>query len=86
MNKIKVVNIKCGGCAGKIENEMKKAGLSNIRVNINEQTVEFEGEENLGKKLLSTLGYPPVDSPEAKSLLKKGKSFVSCMIGRVNKN
>lgn len=85
MEKIKVVNIKCGGCSNMIVQSLEKAGLTNIFVDVENQTVSFEGDLDVARKTLLKIGYPEVNSKEGKSLLKKAQSYVSCMIGRVNK-
>jgi copper chaperone CopZ len=85
MESIKVVNIKCGGCSAMIMNSLEKAGLGNISVDVENQTVNFDGDKEIAKKTLLKIGYPEFDSKEGKSFLKKAQSYVSCMIGRVNK-
>jgi len=83
MNSITVVNIKCGGCENKITSALEKAGLDHISINIPSQTVTFDGDPETARKILSSLGYPEATSAEAQSLLKKGHSYLSCMIGRI---
>lgn len=83
MSKIEVVNIKCGGCAKSIESALSKSGFENVKVDSSCQLVEFDGDEKKAEAILSKLGYPRVDSEEAKNLLKKAKSFASCMAGRL---
>jgi copper chaperone CopZ len=83
METINVVNIKCGGCEGKITSALEKAGLNNISINIPEQKVSFDGDREIAKGVLSRLGYPEASSPQAKSLYKKSKSYLSCAIGRL---
>ena len=85
MQTIKVVNIKCGGCSNIIIQSLEKAGLSDISVDVENQTVSFDGDGDIAKKTLLKIGYPEFDSKEGKSFLKKAQSYVSCMIGRVNK-
>ncbi|MFA6375858.1 MAG: heavy-metal-associated domain-containing protein [Candidatus Paceibacterota bacterium] len=85
MNTIKVVNIKCGGCENNIILSLKKAGLDNIKIDIPNQIVSFDGDAAAAEKILSSMGYPKADSPEAKSLLKKAQSYGSCMVGRIKK-
>ena len=85
MSSLKVVNIKCGGCEQGIINALKRAGLENTTVNVPEQIVSFDGDKKVASQVLNRLGYPKADSHEAKSLVKKGKSYVSCMIGRFSK-
>lgn len=85
MNKIEVVNIKCGGCAAGIEDALTKKGLKNVKVDPSCQMVEFEGDTELAEKTLLKMGYPKAGSDEAKSFLKKAKSFASCMAGKTKK-
>lgn len=85
MPKLKVVNIKCGGCEQSIISSLEKEGLSNIKVDVANQTVEFEGDEAIAGKKLAEMGYPEEGSAQAKSLAKKAKSYLSCMIGRTKK-
>lgn len=84
MNTLTVVNIKCGGCEKKITDALTKAGLSAVVIDVAAQTVSFEGDPDVARKSLSGLGYPEAGSPEAESLLKKGHSYISCMIGRMS--
>lgn len=84
MNTLHVVNIKCGGCEKKITNSLEKAGLSQIKIDVVNQTVSFEGDTGIARTTLSSLGYPEAGSPEADSLIKKGHSFISCAIGRMS--
>ncbi len=85
MTTIKVVNIKCGGCENMIITSLKEAGLSNVSVSVEKQEVSFDGDIDIAKKILIKMGYPPQDSPEAQSFLKKAQSYASCMIGRIKK-
>jgi copper chaperone len=84
MSTIEVVNIKCGGCATSIQNALSKQGLKNVKVDPSCQIVEFEGDEIIAEKELTKMGYPKAGSEEAKSLVKKAKSFASCMVGRIS--
>lgn len=85
MSKIEVVNIKCGGCAKSIEDALTKKGLTDVKVDPTCQMVEFEGDESIAEEILNKMGYPKAGSKEAESLLKKAKSYASCMVGRVKK-
>lgn len=85
MQTLKVVNIKCGGCSSMIVNSLEKAGMSNIFVDVENQTVNFDGDRELAKEVLLKIGYPEEGTKQAKDFLKKAQSYVSCMIGRVNK-
>ena len=86
MESIQVVNIKCGGCKSKIRSSLIKAGITSIAIDIPTQTVSFEGDRDTASAELLKLGYPEAGSEDAKSLLKKGHSFVSCAIGKITKN
>lgn len=85
MTKIKVVNVKCGGCEKEIISSLEKGGLKNISIDIENQSISFEGDRDIAKKILTKLGYPEAGSKEAKSLLKKAKSYASCALGRIKK-
>lgn len=86
MSKLKVVNIKCGGCENSIRRSLTKAGLKNVMVDVDSQTVSFDGDEKTASQKLLSMGYPPAGSKAAKSLVKKGKSLASCLVGRLGKN
>lgn len=85
MNTVKVVNIKCGGCEQMIISSLEKEGITNVKVDVANQVVNFEGDIDKAKKILINLGYPEEGSKEARSFLKKAKSYTSCMIGRIKK-
>ena len=83
MNTLKVVNIKCGGCEKGIISALEKKGLSNVRVNVANQTISFDGDINIARKKLASMGYPEAGSKQAKSILKKAKSYMSCAVGKM---
>jgi len=85
MSTINVVNIKCGGCEQGIISALEKQGLKNIKVDVANQKVDFEGDFNTAKEVLTKLGYPEATSQQAKSFGKKAKSYLTCMIGRTKK-
>ncbi len=85
MNTLKVVNIKCGGCEQTITSSLEKEGAINVKVDVANQTVSFDGDVEKAKSVLAKLGYPEESSREARSFLKKVKSYASCMIGRIKK-
>lgn len=85
MNNIKVANIKCGGCAGRIKSSLEKKGLNGINVDVVNQIVTFDGDAEVAKKVLAKMGYPEAGSRDAHSLAKKVKSYTSCMIGKASK-
>lgn len=86
---IMVENIKCQGCANTIKNTLlKTTSIHQVTVDVEQGQVVIEGEnlnqENLAN-LLSSLGYPEKGSVAGMEALKaKGKSFVSCAIGRMS--
>lgn len=87
-HKVHIQNLKCGGCAHTITSELSKLdGVTDVIVDENTNTVLFEldGEDisNVVRRL-DELGYPIENDPN--SLLKKAKSYVSCAVGRINKD
>ncbi len=83
MTTLKVVNLKCGGCEKSVASALEKLGASEVSVDAANQTVSFKGDKVKVTKKLSLMGYPEASSPQAKSLLKKAKSYTSCMIGKL---
>ena len=89
MNTIKVVNVKCGWCAKTVKKELEKIWIKNIEVwftendSSKERMINFEWDFNQVKEKLTRIWYPEVWSPEANSILKKAKSFVSCAVGKM---
>lgn len=82
--KLTVNNIKCGGCETTVRNSLDKInGVQNIRVDASTGEVEFDypDESTLEKvKLkLNSLGYTEGDP----NLMETAKSYVSCMIGKM---
>ncbi len=92
-SRIKVENIRCGGCANSIRKKLSEdSRIDSIEVDIEQQTVIISTEnddlnavkEAAVQKLLH-LGYPKKGSVEGLQALKgKAKSMVSCTIGRVS--
>ncbi len=84
---INIQNLKCGGCANTITNNLAQLeAITEVTVNVEESTVSFAypTEERLMevKEKLKTLGYP--EDGEANSLGSKAKSYVSCAIGKMS--
>lgn len=81
---VQVENIKCGGCANTIKNQVSKMdNVESVEVDIEQGIITVDGtieKSNLIQKL-SSLGYPPADE---NNLISKAKSFVSCAIGRMS--
>ncbi len=86
-NSITVQNIKCGGCANSIQKKLSNiTGVSNIEIDIEEGKISWtdatsDHVEEV-KNTLAKMGYPEGDS----TLMQTAKSFVSCAIGRLDKN
>ena len=83
-----IQNLKCGGCANTITTRLSDLKhIQKVQVETAHNSVSFEyvGEDALAQaiKLLSKLGYP-IDG-ESNPLIKKATSFMSCAIGRMNK-
>jgi copper chaperone len=81
-----VENIKCGGCANSIKNKLNTIeGISDLAVQVEKGQITFDAtDENTVSTVESTLskmGYPKVGENH---LSAKAKSYVSCMIGRMN--
>ena len=79
-----VDNLKCSGCAATIEDALLKIeGVSHVLVYPEEGTVEIhhDGQNDclVFLERLDRLGYPQRGTT---NLLQKGKSYVSCAIGR----
>ena len=90
VQKFKVCNVKCSGCAG----TLKKALLGefgevqvNLEVEPREITLNILNEDIEKLKLkLRSLGYPLVDDELStfKTIQTTAKSFVSCAIGKID--
>ena len=85
MTKLKVVNLKCGGCETQVRSILEKEGFSSVKVNATNQTISFDGDLSDASEILTKAGYPPADSKQAESLMKKAKSYLSCVLGRTRK-
>ncbi|MEM9547782.1 MAG: heavy metal-associated domain-containing protein [Bacteroidota bacterium] len=82
--KLIVNNIKCGGCENTVRNGLSKLeGIENIHVDATTGEVEFdcnnEAALESARLKLHKLGYTESDP----SLLDTAKSYVSCMIGKM---
>lgn len=85
-NLIYIENLKCNGCANSIRKAIAALpGVNEVDVDLEENTVTVESaDENMRPVVvqkLDELGYPEAGH---NTLLKKGKSFVSCAIGRMS--
>lgn len=83
-----VENIKCGGCANSIRKGLEKVQVGVVvDVSIEEGKVHLESEQPISRedytKVLHNMGYP---EPGEGNILNTAKSYVSCMIGRLQDN
>ena len=91
LHTFEVANIKCGGCARSIDKALRTdLRVTGVAVDVDKGVVSVEAtddaREALGAELLR-LGYPEAGSAEGlQALAAKGKSFVSCAIGRFGKD
>lgn len=82
--KVEIENLKCGGCASGIRKALSGLpGVQSVSVDLARDEVSVEGDvsrETVVDKLRQ-LGYPPKGE---NSLSLRAKSFVSCVIGRLD--
>jgi copper chaperone CopZ len=82
---IVVENIKCGGCSSRIVSQLSKIDhIDNIAIDIEQGLISYEYSDDDSvtkvKQTLKTMGYPEKGTG---TTLDNAKSYVSCMIGRV---
>ena len=80
---IEVENIKCGGCMNSIENALLKIdNVTEVTIDLETANVSVTAETDRAILVgaLSKMGYPEIGH---NSLLQKGKSYVSCAIGKM---
>ena len=84
--KIYIANLKCGGCATTITNELTKLkGVYKVQVDNESDCIDISYENINREKIiekLHELGYP--EATEENGLLLKLKSYTSCMIGKLD--
>ncbi|ACZ12109.1 MAG: heavy-metal-associated domain-containing protein [Campylobacterales bacterium] len=88
-----VLNIKCGGCAGTVKSKLKER-FPDIEVSLESEprvvsaTIESDEDERYLLETLKSLGYPSIheDLGSLEGALLKGKSFVSCAIGKMSQD
>ena len=84
--KIYIANLKCGGCATTITNELTKLkGVSKVQVDNESDCINIDYENINREKIIEKLHelvYP--EATEENGLLLQLKSYASCMIGRVH--
>ncbi|WP_201352951.1 heavy-metal-associated domain-containing protein [Hydrogenimonas urashimensis] len=87
-----VANIRCEGCAATIKKALSGHFGNSVVIDLSvmprKVTVEIgdNAEEEILISSLRKLGYPQVDDEisNIESAVMKGKSFVSCAIGKFN--
>ncbi len=87
---IVVDNIKCGGCASSIRNGLTKIpGVISVEVDIGGESVLVAADHDLREQVTDALrgmGYPEKGSVAGvQALGAKAKSFVSCAVGKLDK-
>ena len=82
---IQILNLKCDGCATSIKKALSALnGVNHVEVDNKNDIVTFDTDDSHLSEVASTLdklGYPPVEGKN--NLFKRAKSYVSCMIGRM---
>ncbi|MFO8152827.1 heavy-metal-associated domain-containing protein [Thioalkalivibrio sp.] len=89
--RIEVENIKCGGCAGSIRKGLAALeGVDAVEVDIEGGVVEVEAADERRDEImrkLASMGYPATGSVQGlKSAGAKARSYVSCAVGRMDKD
>lgn len=84
---LQIQNLKCEGCAATIINKLSDLlNVSNVAVDVENSSVTFDYTDELAlfsaKETLKLNGYPQVG--EANPFGTKAKSFISCVVGRMN--
>jgi len=88
----KVANIRCEGCANTIKKALFEHFGNSVEIDLDTMprkvTLEIKDDldEEIFISILRKLGYPLVDDKisNIESAVMKGKSFVSCAIGKLN--
>ena len=87
-----VANIRCEGCANTIKKALSEHFGNSVEVDLEvvprKVTVELDNlsDEEIFITTLRKLGYPLIDNEvsNVESAVMKGKSLVSCAIGKLN--
>lgn len=85
LQKIQVVNIKCGGCKNTVTKALEALWATDISIDILSWNIEYNSnwDRNVVVEKLCSLGYPEVGSESAKSFMKKAVSYTSCAIWKI---
>ena len=90
LSQIYIDNLKCGGCASTIVNELQKLNdVQKVQIDKEHDLVLVETTEGsdltIVKDKLKSLGYPEKDSVHGfEKLATHAKSYVSCAIGKMH--
>ena len=79
-----VENIKCGGCMNRIKSSINNIdGVEAVTISLKLESITVEGTFDREKIIakLNELGYPEKGN---NSIVKKAKSYVNCVVGRLN--
>ena len=79
-----VENIKCNGCINRIKTSLLTIeGVETVVINLELEMLSVEGAFDREKVIakLNELGYPEKGN---NSIVKKAKSYVNCVVGRIN--
>jgi len=85
----KVDNIKCGGCAGRIRQQLLSiTGVTDVQVEVEQGVVRVDADAELASAILARLkrlGYPLTGTTSGLATVEADvRSVVSCAIGRLN--
>jgi copper chaperone len=85
----KVDNIKCGGCAGRIRQQLLSlVGVSDVQVDVEQGVVRVEADADQFPAILARLkrlGYPLTGTTSGLAAVEADvRSVVSCAIGRLH--
>ena len=91
VREFKVLNIKCGGCAGTVKKALKdEFGEVEVNLEVEPRVISLQANENFDEASLRSkmkkLGYPFEDEVLGtfEEVGTKAKSFVSCAIGKMD--
>jgi copper chaperone len=82
---IYIQNLKCGGCAKTITNNLTSIeNIENVIINVENSSIILTHHLNnllKVKQILKKIGYP--EQGEDNTIFLKAKSFVSCAVGKI---
>ena len=83
---IYIQNLKCGGCAKTITNNLSSLeSVENITIDVEKSSISLSHQPEILEKIKQTLkniGYP--EQGENNNLLDKAKSYMSCAVGKMS--